>query len=127
MSPAFDALGPILIQPTHGLDQLAEIAATQNRFGENANGRIAIDRISGKMALVIVVKLGQHRAVISRITPEIAEAIQPVAWRLRLNNHAIKCLASVDANPDSPTYLHVWLNPELSKAPNPRRESSPVS
>lgn len=119
-SSAFDALGPVLIKPTHDLDQLAEIADTQNRFGGDANARIMTDRIDGRKALVIVVKLGQHRAIISQITPEIAAAIRPIAWRLRLPGRAIKCLARVDADPHSPTHLDVWLNPGPTTSTNSR-------
>ncbi|GGF13033.1 hypothetical protein [Subtercola lobariae] len=110
-------LGPYVIRPQQNLDALEDMARGQAAFGGGMRARILPERVDGTRVLTVMVLYTSTRARVATLDPKIAKKMsRKVRW-LWLIQRVVSCEAAVDADPNSPNYLDITLNPGTPTLP----------
>jgi hypothetical protein len=115
--PELEELGPYVIRPDRNRDALEEMARAQTAFGGALRARILPEKVDGARVLCVMILYTSSRTRIATLDPQIARRFQTKVRWLWLFRRVVSCDASVDANPDSRTYLEVTLNPGTPAQP----------
>lgn len=102
--------GPIFIPTTNDHGHVMAIVDAVNAFGGQPYARIYRDKFGSRTTTIVSLRFSMYRAKIGELTGDVAAKLRMSVFFNSLRNRAISVPARIDTDPDSPTYLGVWIN-----------------